>query len=175
MKYAGYANMEIIDLKTQSYEYQSDDRWSRFHKLNRFPDQCNSPIIYMAASNALAKLAHGEDDLDQYLNFGENVDRSKGVLGDMTIKDKKYTVLITSRRQTISYFRRCYGEIGKIPGVKSEVPNLGMSSAIINNKFYVFGDDTGTRKCYVFYPNLPEAEQISNRSLICPIRQTRLL
>ena len=160
VKYAGYANMEIIDLKTQKVTYTNLATGGQdFYKSTAFQTSVGSPIIYMAASNALAKLDTEKMTWTKIANFGENGDRSKGSWGDMTIKGKLYTVLVTEDKM-ISYFDAATEKFVKIPGVKSEVPNLGMSGAIINNKFYVFGDDTGTKKCYVFDPNLPEAEQI---------------
>ena len=96
MKFAGYANMEIIDLKTQKVTYTNLATGGEpFYKSTAFQTSEGSPIIYMAASNTLAKLDTEKMTWTKIENFGEIGERNKGSWGYMTIKDKKYTVLIT--------------------------------------------------------------------------------
>ena len=68
----------------------------------------------------MAKVDTQKKTFTKVADFGEHGERTKGSWGYMTIKGKKYIVLVTEDKM-ISFFDGATEKFVKIPGVKSEI------------------------------------------------------
>ena len=162
--YINYPNVEYLDMTTGKMVQTNIVQPKSIYKSVAFTVPSNPSMIYFGGEFTFCKLNTVRGVLSTVEDYGIRGDFTKASAGMMTIKGKKYVVLVGVKK--IFFFDPVIEKFVDIPGVSNEFWHDGACGGVVKNKFYIFGGnesgtDDGDVKAWVFDPNAPEGKQMT--------------